>query len=406
MLAERPWEELPPELAPAMRPGLGALADEMIETIRATVPGLRAAARGRGRRGRARRRRGRAVAVPRRHRAGPRRAAARARAVRRPRPRRGARGPQPRGAARRLPDRRARGVAARGRAGARARARRRGAGAARGVDLRLHRRAVGRVRGGLRARAVRRRRRARPPPRRARAAADPAARRPIPPRSSWPRATRGTELPERLAAVVWAPREDDRTASWLPLGSLRRDGSAPRARPRPRRARPPRRDRARLRPPAAALGPTVPWRDAARSARARRPTRSGCVDEPPGLVRAEDHLTTLLLGARPVADRRAGRAAPGPARRRDARRSASACWRRSAPGSSTRAASPTWHARSTCTRRPCATGSTSCATLFGDAGRPRRALRAAACHPRTRSARRVVARMSRTRLAAALPSVP
>ena len=30
----------------------------------------------------------------------------------------------------------------------------------------------------------------------------------------------GTELPDRFAAVVWAPREDDRTASWLPLGSL------------------------------------------------------------------------------------------------------------------------------------------------------------------------------------------
>src|SRR3954452_11787594 len=38
MLAERPWEGLPPELAPAMRPGLGALAEEMIDTIRASVP--------------------------------------------------------------------------------------------------------------------------------------------------------------------------------------------------------------------------------------------------------------------------------------------------------------------------------------------------------------------------------
>ena len=35
MLAERPREGLPPELAPALRPGLGALAEEMIETIRA-----------------------------------------------------------------------------------------------------------------------------------------------------------------------------------------------------------------------------------------------------------------------------------------------------------------------------------------------------------------------------------
>jgi hypothetical protein len=38
MLAERPWEELPALIAPAMRPGLRSLADEMIETIRATVP--------------------------------------------------------------------------------------------------------------------------------------------------------------------------------------------------------------------------------------------------------------------------------------------------------------------------------------------------------------------------------
>ena len=38
MLAERPWEELPALIAPAMRPGLKALADEMILAIRATVP--------------------------------------------------------------------------------------------------------------------------------------------------------------------------------------------------------------------------------------------------------------------------------------------------------------------------------------------------------------------------------
>src|SRR5215208_4509223 len=38
MLAERPWEELPTQIAPAMRPGLSALAEEMIATIRATVP--------------------------------------------------------------------------------------------------------------------------------------------------------------------------------------------------------------------------------------------------------------------------------------------------------------------------------------------------------------------------------
>jgi PucR C-terminal helix-turn-helix domain len=38
MLAGRPWEELPTLIAPAMRPGLKALAEEMIVTIRATVP--------------------------------------------------------------------------------------------------------------------------------------------------------------------------------------------------------------------------------------------------------------------------------------------------------------------------------------------------------------------------------
>src|SRR5215210_4013541 len=38
MLAQRPWEGLPPEIVPALRPGVGALAEEMIETIRATVP--------------------------------------------------------------------------------------------------------------------------------------------------------------------------------------------------------------------------------------------------------------------------------------------------------------------------------------------------------------------------------
>ena len=38
MLAERPWEGLPPEIAPAMRPGLGELAEEMIGAIRAGVP--------------------------------------------------------------------------------------------------------------------------------------------------------------------------------------------------------------------------------------------------------------------------------------------------------------------------------------------------------------------------------
>ena len=177
----------------------------------------------------------------------------------------------------------------------------------------------------------------------------------------------GTELPDRFAAVVWAPREDDRTASWLPLGSLavadgelsyalvpdpdapmRRAEITPRVRAPHRGARP--------------VG-AVAGGGAQRAARDRGapPGRGGTIAArraragggPPDDAAAR---------ARPVAAGRAGRAPPGPADRGRAPRRAGGCWRRSRRGSSTTAASPTSRARSTSTRRPCATGSTSCAT--------------------------------------------
>jgi hypothetical protein len=110
----------------------------------------------------------------------------------------------------------------------------------------------------------------------------------------------GLELPDRLAAVVWAPRENDRTASWLPLGSLAvaegelsyalvPDPDAPMRRAEISRAFGRR---------AAALGPSVPWQGAARSAmratEVHRLMSAGTI-EAAGLVRAEDHLTTLLI---------------------------------------------------------------------------------------------------------------
>jgi len=110
------------------------------------------------------------------------------------------------------------------------------------------------------------------------------------------------ELPERLAAAVWT--DGDRAASRLPLGSLV-DGTLALI-PDPdapgRRAEIARAFRTR-----AALGPTVPWRDAARSA--RRAADALRLVESAGLVHAEDHLTTLLLAHDPsliaeLADRR------------------------------------------------------------------------------------------------------
>jgi hypothetical protein len=115
----------------------------------------------------------------------------------------------------------------------------------------------------------------------------------------------GMELPDRVAAVVWAPREDDRTASWLPLGSLAvadgqlsyalvPDPDAPLRRLEIARAFGRR---------TAALGPSVPWRDAARSAlratEVHKLISAGAI-KTDGLVRADDHLTTLLLERDPA----------------------------------------------------------------------------------------------------------
>jgi len=108
------------------------------------------------------------------------------------------------------------------------------------------------------------------------------------------------ELPGRVAAVVWAPREGDRTASWLPMGSLAiadgelscalvPDPDAPMRQAEIARAFGRR---------AAVLGPSVGWQDAARSARrageVHRLMAAGVI-ETAGLVRAQEHLLTLLI---------------------------------------------------------------------------------------------------------------
>ena len=110
----------------------------------------------------------------------------------------------------------------------------------------------------------------------------------------------GMELPETLAAVVWSPREDDRTVSWLPLGSILApeaelacalvpDPDGPGRRGEIARA---------VGRRAAAVGPTVGWRDAARSAQragdVHRLIATGAI-EADGLVRAQDHLSALVI---------------------------------------------------------------------------------------------------------------
>ena len=150
-MADQPWHELPPEIVDVLRPALADVADEMIQAV-ATVPayarplegpfgeGIRAGVQEALRHFLAEIRGRRCGDAPRRLLgAGPRRDAGR---------------PQPRVAAQRLPDRRPGRLAAvrRRRRGGRAGAR--DAVPAGRVDLRLHRRAVGRVGRGLRARAV------------------------------------------------------------------------------------------------------------------------------------------------------------------------------------------------------------------------------------------------------------
>jgi hypothetical protein len=299
MLAERPWEELPALIAPAMRPGLRSLADEMIETIRATVPAYSRPLEG---------------AVAEGVRAGVEAALAQFLDV----VERGHEGP--------LPERElyadfGRGEAREGRSlealltayriGARV-AWRRAAARARELELDgdtlallaesifayIDELAAASAEGYAREQSAAagesdRRRSALARLLIQHPAADPA-------QIELAARDAGTELPDRFAAVVWAPSEDDRTASWLPLGSLAvadgqlsyalvPDPDAPMRRLEMARAFSGR---------TAALGPSVPWQDACRSAlratEVHKLISAGAI-EGDGLVRAEDHLTTLLL---------------------------------------------------------------------------------------------------------------
>jgi len=292
MLAERPWEGLPPELAPAMRPGLGALAEEMIAAIRAAVPAYARPLEG---------------AFAEGVRAGVEGALSQFLDV----VEQGHAGPLP---ARELYADLGRGEAREGRSleallaayriGARV-AWRRAAERARALGLddevlallaesifayidelsaasaegfaREQSAAAGEL---DRRRAALARLLVQSPP------ADPAA-------VELAARDARVELPETVAAVVWT--DGDRAASRLPLGSivdgtlaLIPDPDAP-----GRRAEVARAFRA-----AAALGPAVPWRDAGRSARraadVQRLVVAGVI-EADGLVHAQDHLTTLLL---------------------------------------------------------------------------------------------------------------
>jgi PucR C-terminal helix-turn-helix domain len=287
MLAERPWEGLPPELAPAMRPGVTELADETIEAIRAAVPAYARPLEG---------------AFGEGVRAGVVGALSQFLDV----VEQGHAGPLPE---RELYAELGRGEAREGRSleallaayriGARV-AWRRAAERARELGLDDEVRALlaesifayidelsaasaeGFAREQSAAAGELDRRRAalarlliQSPP------ADPAA-------VELAARDARVELPRALAAVVWS--EDDRAASRLPLGCLV-DGTLALV-PDPdapgRRA-----EVARAFRGAAALGPSVPWRDAARSA--RRADATLRVVAADGLVYAEDHLTTLLL---------------------------------------------------------------------------------------------------------------
>ena len=300
MLAERPWEELPALIAPAMRPGLKALAEEMILAIRATVPAYAQPLEG---------------AVAEGVRAGVEGALSQFLDV----VEEGHAGPLPE---RELYAELGRGEAREGRSleallaayrvGARV-AWRRAAARARELEIDDEMLALlaesifayidelsaasaeGFAREQSAAAGEADRRRAalarlliRHPP------ADPAE-------IELAARDAGMELPDRFAAVVWAPREDDRTASWLPMGSLAvADGELSYALvPDPdapmRRAE----ISARLRPPRRGARPlgAVAGRGAQRAARDRGAPadRRRARSPPQGLVRAEDHLTTLLI---------------------------------------------------------------------------------------------------------------
>ena len=294
------------------------------------------------------------------------------RGLREPRPRRDARGPQPRRAARRLPARRPGGLAAA--CGGR-RARRASAAHAlhaRRGDLRLHRRALGRLDRGLRARAGRRGGSAAAPPPAARrsARAGPAGRarrrsrrRPRTPR--W-------RLPRSLAALVVDADGEQRAGR--PAGASARPGGARGARGAVHRARWSRRPgaagRARgggARAQGSHSGPAVAWQEAALSfARAREVLRLAARGRHRRRRRRcswpSATSSSLLLGA----DRRLARdvadVGPRPARRPRPSSRASGSARRSTPGSGTAAAPRPWRRRSTCIRRRSATGWRACAS--------------------------------------------
>ena len=319
MLAERPWEELPALIAPAMRPGLKALADEMILAIRATVPAYARPLEG---------------AVAEGVRLGVEGALSQFLDV----VEQGHAGPLPE---RELYAELGRGEAREGRSleallaayriGARVAWRR---AAARARELQLDDEtlallaesifayidelsaasAEGFAREQSAAAGEADRRRAalarlliRHPP------ADPAE-------IELAARDAGMELPDRFAAVVWAPRQDDRTASWLPLGSLAvADGELSYALvPDPdapmRRAEISRAFGRRT----AALGPSVRWQEAARSAlRATEVHRlvAGGTIAAAGAGAGGGPPHDAADRARSVAAERAGRAPPGPADR-------------------------------------------------------------------------------------------
>jgi hypothetical protein len=299
MLAERPWEGLPPQIAPAMRPGLGALAEEMIAAIRAAVPAYARPLEG---------------AFAEGVRSGVEGALSQFLDVVED----GHAGPLP---ARELYADLGRGEAREGRSleallaayriGARVAWRR---AAERARELELDDEVVallaesifayidelsaasaeGFAREQSAAAGEAERRRAalvrlliQSPP------ADPAA-------VELAARDAGLELPERVAAVVWAPREGDRSASRLPMGAIAvSDGEVTCALvPDPdapgRQAEIARAFGRR----AAALGPSVAWREAGRSARrageVHRLLVAGALGAE-GLVWAQDHLVTVLL---------------------------------------------------------------------------------------------------------------
>ena len=277
----RPWEALPPQALAALRPAAPRAGRR--DHRRDPRPGarLRAAAGGRLRAGGAHRRRGGAEAV---QRPGPlRRASARRgpRRLRRPRARRGARGALAGGAAGRLPRRRDRRLAPARRAPAWRPAWNRHARPAGRGDLRLHRRAVGRVRRRLRPGAGRARRGGRPaarrPDRAAAAHAAGAAR-----RLAQAAQAAGWTLPRELAVLVWPEEAGRRLVFRLPQGCIGAsvEGHWLRARPRPRRARPPRaRSSARWSGRRRALGSSVVPAEGERSHRHARAALLLAVDD-------------------------------------------------------------------------------------------------------------------------------